>query len=224
MASGAVHLYYDSLFPALVVSDQSGALPILRRWRDNSPTYHTIIFTRADSGIETLADLNGKMIAYDDPASTSGYLLPTAYLLANDLKPVEYATANSPVADDEVGYFFAGDDDNIIELILDGTVVAGVTDNLTYVNDIPEETREQLVILAETEEVARQIVLVSPALDEAVRAAVIDIMVNMTESEEGLALLEHLNTDRFDEFPEGAEAALESFRPYYDIVTGTADE
>lgn len=220
LGSGEVHVYYDSLFPALQVSDASGAIPILRRWRDNSPTYHSVFFTLADSGVTSLDDLNGQIVGYDNATSTSGYLLPTAHLISNDYEVMEVTTANSSVDDDKVGYFFTNDDDNTIEMVLNGQLIAGVVDNLTYLDDIPEETREQLIILAETDPVPRQVVLVSPTLSEDVREALIVTMVNLTESEEGLAILDELKTDRFDEFEEGAEAALESFRPYYDIVLG----
>lgn len=221
MQSGEVHLYYDSLFPALQVSDASGAVPVLRRWRDGSPTYHSVFFTRADSGISSIDDLKGHVVAYDDNASTSGYLLPTAYLIENGFTVQETTGLDASVDENAIGYFFTGDDDNTIEFVLSEQAVAGVVDNLTYLEDIPEETRNQLVILAETDAVPRQVVLVSPTVPDDLRGALIDLMVGLTESDEGLELLDSLKTDQFDEFPDGAEAALESFRPYYDIVLGT---
>ena len=51
MQSGAVDIYFDSLYPATIVSQQSGAEPILRRWKKGKAEYRTIFFTRADSGI-----------------------------------------------------------------------------------------------------------------------------------------------------------------------------
>lgn len=223
LSTGEVHLYYDSLFPSLLVSDASGAIPILRRWRDGSPTYHTVFFTLADSGIRSLDDLPGQIIGYDNDTSTSGYLLPTAHLISNDFEVMEVDSIAASVDADKVGYFFTGDDDNTIELVLSGQITVGVIDNLNYLDDIPEETRAQLIILAETDPVPRQVVLVSPLVSEEMREALITAMVNLVETEEGLELLDHLKTDRFDAFPDGADAALESFRPYYDIVLG-ADE
>lgn len=223
LSSGEVHLYYDSLFPALLVSDASGAIPILRRWRDGSPIYNSVFFTRADSGITSIEDLLGEVVAYDDRTSTSGYLLPTSYLISNGFEVQEVASADGTVDDDKVGYFFTNDDDNTIEFVISGQMVAGVVDNLTYLEDIPEETREQLVILAESDPVPRQVVLVSPTIPEDVREALITAMVNLNDTEEGLELLDNLKSDRFDEFPDGAEAALESFRPYYDIVLGIGE-
>lgn len=223
MESGEVDIYYDSLFPAMIVSDQSGAIPTLRRWKNGSPTYHSVFFAREDSGIETLADLEGQIIGYDEQGSTSGYLLPTAYLLTNGFSPVERLSSDASVGDNEIGYMFTNDDDNTIEWVLSGSLAAGVVDNLTYLDEIPEATRIQLVVLGETQEVARQIVLMSPTLTPEIRDAVTELLANLTETQEGLEILSSLKTDRFDTFPEGAENALETMRGFYDIVVNSEE-
>lgn len=223
MESGEVDIYYDSLFPAMIVSDQSGAIPTLRRWKDGSPTYHSIFFARADSGIETLADLEGRIIGYDEMGSTSGYLLPTAYLLSNGFSPVERRSENASINEDEIGYMFTNDDDNTIEWVLSGRLDAGVVDNLTYMDDIPQETRDQLIISGETQAVARQIVLMSSTLAPEIRDAISELLVELNETSEGLVILSTLKTDRFDTFPEGAENALETMREFYDIVINSEE-
>ena len=43
---------------------------------DGSYGYHSIGFARADSGIASLDDMQGKVFAFGDPNSTSGYLIP----------------------------------------------------------------------------------------------------------------------------------------------------
>ncbi|WP_211369138.1 phosphonate ABC transporter substrate-binding protein [Roseospira navarrensis] len=44
---------------------------------DGSYGYHSIGFARADSGIASLEDMDGKVFAFGDPNSTSGYLIPS---------------------------------------------------------------------------------------------------------------------------------------------------
>lgn len=43
---------------------------------DGSIAYHSVMVVRADSGIETLAQMRGRSLAWADPNSTSGYLIP----------------------------------------------------------------------------------------------------------------------------------------------------
>ena len=44
---------------------------------DGSIGYHSIGFARADSGITSLDDMQGKVFGFGDPNSTSGYLIPS---------------------------------------------------------------------------------------------------------------------------------------------------
>ena len=59
---------------------------------DGSTYYYSVILTRADSGIKSLADLRGHSLAWADPNSTSGYLIPSSTLKTQgiDLTPGKY--------------------------------------------------------------------------------------------------------------------------------------
>ena len=47
---------------------------------DGSTYYYSVMVVRADSGIKSLADMKGHSLAFADPNSTSGYLIPSATL------------------------------------------------------------------------------------------------------------------------------------------------
>src|ERR1700704_6381293 len=53
---------------------------------DGSTYYYSVLVVRADSGIETLDDMKGHSLAWADPNSTSGYLIPSATLKAKRIK------------------------------------------------------------------------------------------------------------------------------------------
>src|SRR5262245_35376476 len=76
LKNGDVDIYFDSPYPTYVLSERAGAQPVLRRWRDGVSEYYTVLFVRADSPITSVADLKGKMLAFKEPYSTSGYVLP----------------------------------------------------------------------------------------------------------------------------------------------------
>lgn len=201
LKAGEVDIYFDSPYPAMIASNTSGAKPILRRWKGGDALYHTIIFAMKDSGIQTLQDLSGRMMAFDDVTSTSGFVLPYVHLKEAGLKLAEKSSPTDEIAADEVGYVFSKDDQNNIQWVISGKVDAAAVDNQSYL-DIPEESREAMTILAETEDVARHVVLVRPGLSPELVEAIKKVMVNMDETEEGKTVLKTFEeTAQFDAFP-----------------------
>lgn len=69
----------------VVINKLTNAQPIIGLGR---PDYHCAIIVRADSGINTVADLKGKKVAFGDIGSTSNMLCPMQVLADYGLDPV----------------------------------------------------------------------------------------------------------------------------------------
>lgn len=218
MADGTVDIYFDSPYPALVVSQQTGAVPILRRWKYGVSAYHSVFIARKDSGLTSLDDLSGRMVAFEESFSTSGYMLPLSYLIEQEMNPVLKEDIQAAVAPDEVGYIFSTADNTTIQWLVSGVVPIGVIDNVTFDILIPEETRQGLTVLAATEDVPRQLVLLRSGMEPELAQAIQTVLIEADETEEGQAVLETFLTTEFDEFPEGAEAALARMQTLYELV------
>lgn len=216
MKAGEIDLYFDSLYPATVVSEGAGAEPFLRRWKDGVAEYNTVFFTRVDSSINKLEDLPGKHLALEEKFSTSGYLLPVSYLLQSNLNPVEKSATTAPVAADEIGYVFTRDDENTIQWVVSGRIEAGAIDNQSFAN-IPEETRRQLRVFAETAKIPRQLVLIAPDITPEQREEIKKLLIALDQTEAGQKVLEQLKeTEKFDEFD--SEDSIAKMRELYDLV------
>lgn len=218
LKNGEVDLYFDSLYPATLASDATGAQPIVRRWRFGVEEYYSVIFTTKASGITTLDQLKGHMIAFDNQISTSGYVLPAVHLVGEGYTLTGKTTYEDEVGADEIGFVFSFDDENTLQWVLNGLVSAGATDDFNFLQGFPEDVREQLVALANTDAVPRQVGLVRPGMEPELQEAIKAILIGADESEEGKAALENFQTTQFDDFPEGIEAAQASMREVRDIV------
>ena len=217
LKSGQVDVYFDSPYPAMIVSDRSDSKPLLRRWKGGQAEYYGVFLTMNDSGIKTLKDLQGQTVAFDDSYSTSGYFLPLVKLVESGLQTIETKSDHASVPADRIGYIFTGDDQNIIQWMISGKVGAGVVDIETF-SDIPPESRKEIILLAKTKTVPRQIVSVRQDLDPELREKIKTILINMERTKAGKEVLNKFEkTAKFDNFP--AEQSIEELRKLYELIT-----
>jgi len=205
---GRVDLLIDSPFPAVFVWQHAEVEPILRRWKHGSDVYRSVVFTRADSGIESVDELAGKIIAFGEPFSTSGFLMPKAALASAGLKLVNYEDPAASIPGDRVGYVFSNDAENTMFWVLKQKVVAGAV-NADYFEALAGDRISELRILHTTEPVPRNVVCARKSLDQRVVQAIEDLLLEMHLSDQGRASLERFEeTTRFDRFPGGSERDL----------------
>lgn len=218
LQSGEVDIYFDSTYPATLISDATGAHIILRRWRFGVDEYQSVIFASKASGITRLEDLPGQMMAMDAPYSTSGFMLPAVLMTERGLALAGKSTYDEPVNPGEVGFVFSYDDENTLQWVLSGLVAAGVTDDYRFDTAFPREAVNQLVELARTEFTPRQVVMVRAGLEPPLVEAIKRALIGMEETESGQAALKLFQTTQFDEFPEGIEAATRRMRAMMEVV------
>ena len=127
---GEIDFFFDSGFPTLAVRRLSGSQVILRRWKGGSSDYWGTYLVRRDSGIDSPEGLVGKVVAFEELYSTSGFILPAGTLIKKGFKLREVSGPDEDVSPNEIGYFFSRDEENTIELVLDGQVAAGGIANL----------------------------------------------------------------------------------------------
>ena len=215
LQSRQVDLYIDSLFPSFAVSRLSGSKLLLRRWKMANSEYRSVIFTRKDSGIARLADLNGKVIAFEEPFSSSGYFFPKVDLLKMKFRLAPKRQGSEHVKTDEVGYIFSHGDSNTILWVLNGVVAAGAIDDQKYL--MLAKNHDSLRIIHETVSFPRQIVSHRADLPANLVTRVGEVLINMQQSEEGGKVLRAFeNTTKFDEIPVRAIDLMAGLRKYVD--------
>ena len=208
LREGRVDLLIDSPFPAVFVWQHTDVEPILRRWKRGSDVYRSVVFTRADSGVESVVDLAGRIIAFGEPFSTSGFLMPKAALASAGLRMVNYEDPAASIPGDRVGYVFSNDAENTMFWVLKQKVVAGAV-SADYFEALAGDRISELRILLTTEAVPRNVVCARRDLDPKVLHAIEDLLLEMHLNDEGRASLEKFEeTTRFDRFPWGSDQDL----------------
>jgi phosphonate transport system substrate-binding protein len=211
-----VDFYFESAYPTYIINKQGAAVLILRRWKRDMADYRSLIFTKSGSGTTRLEDLLGKMIAFEDPGSTSGYFLPKVFLLKKGFNLTEKPGLKAKIAPNEIGYVFASSGSNIADWVLSRQVAAGTFSDDDY-RKLNETRRAEIAILAQTEAFPRHLVSVRKDLDPAVRKDLKEILLSIDRNEEGRRILQQTDNTKFDLLPGGEEKVrrqlMELFRP-----------
>ncbi len=212
---GRVDWLTETSGTAMRLQDRSGARPLLLTERGGVASYHGIFFVRRDSGVNTLADLKGRSIAFQNTASTSAYFAPVIELL-EARQPLEILL--SPMdrpADDSVGYVFARTELNIGTWVHKHLVDAGVVSNLDWDNPrrVPASFRRDFRIIHTTRDYPRAVEMVRHDLDPKVQARLREVLLEAAsdpEAKEALALF--FRTTRFLPVDAASQQALDHLR------------
>lgn len=107
-----------SAYAGVYLQDPEAVSPLLTTKNvDDSLGYYAVIYVNADSDAQTLEDLEGMSLAYADPNSTSGYLVPRAELAAAGIDDTTFFGRTG----------FGGGHEQAVIAVLNGQYDAGVT-------------------------------------------------------------------------------------------------
>ncbi len=203
-----VDFYMESPHPTYMINNVYGAGKLLlRRWKGGVADYHALIFTTRNGATKRLEDLKGKVIAFEDPESTSGYFLPKLFLTKKGFKLVPKTQTDSKVPRRQIAYIFAGTQDKLVDLVLTKQVAAGAfsTDDYAALGD---RKKSDITILAETTSLPRHLVSVRKDLAPALTKGLEQALLSMHQDPEGRSILQKTGgTTKFDALP-GGELAV----------------
>ena len=141
------------------------------------PSYAGRVFVRKDSGIESLADLRGRDIAFADPVSESGYLYPL------DLFVREGLVADAGDADRFFGQtYFAGGYQQAMQAMANGLVDAAGASQYADLYLTPEQ-QAGIRVLGESEQIPSHAVIARPGLDAGLQGRFVDTMLRLNAAQ-----------------------------------------
>lgn len=107
----------SSSYAAAYTATDGGVVPMVSRIQnDGSTGYYSIVVTRCDSGLDSLASLEGKVLAFADPDSTSGYAVPF-YNISQEVDTASFFAATP----------FSGSHEAGVQGVVNGTFDAAAT-------------------------------------------------------------------------------------------------
>ena len=221
LKQGKIDWVTETPFSALLYQEKAGAEFLLRKWKKGVPEYHSLIFTRKDSGIHTLADLKGKSITFEDPGSTSGYYIPASILIREGFELALLGSPKEKPAHGKIGYVFSGLEVNTAIWVHKGIVDAGAINNLDWdkTDHLNQALKPDLKIVYKTKNYPRALEIVRKDLDSIVRQRLKKILLAAQNDPAAKEVLQsYQKTKKFDELDEKTWAGLKEAKELLQIV------
>lgn len=172
-------------FGYIIAHERYGAEAALTGVFKGRDVYWGQIIARKD-GPKTLKDINNKKIAFVDPSSGSGFVLPSKLLKDEKVTPKEVV--------------FAGRHDSVVTMVYQRQVDAGATYHTPIDNGVPQDARklvatqfpdvfDQIVILAKTDPIPNDPVVFRKDFPPELRKTVVNAIKKMVKEEKGGKIL-----------------------------------
>ncbi|MEA3321895.1 MAG: phosphate/phosphite/phosphonate ABC transporter substrate-binding protein [Bacillota bacterium] len=212
MGSNEVHVGFIPAFGYVLANEQYGAEVILKSIRYGSGTYKAQYIVRADSGIESFADLEGKIWAYPDAASTSGFLFPASQLMdefdiasAQDLQTNFFSdTVQSGAHDTAAIAVYEGDAD----------VATTFEDVRTGLEEEYPDIMEKTKVIGYTDEIPNDTISVTKELDDELVQKIKDTFLSFNEDKDMIEIMNEVYS--WDEISEATDEEYKIVKETYE--------
>lgn len=175
-------------FGYIIAHERYGAEAALTGVYKGRDVYWGQIIARKD-GPKTLKELNNKKIAFVDPSSGSGFVLPSKLFKDEKVTPKEVV--------------FAGRHDSVVTMVYQRQVDAGATYHTPVDNGVPQDARklvltqfpdvfDKIVILAKTQPIPNDPVVFRKDFPPELKKTVVDAIKKMVKEEKGGKILYNL--------------------------------
>lgn len=197
--------FFGSFTGAMAIQ-KLGLIPIARPVNlDGESTYHGHFYTRKDSGIKNVEDMNGKRMAFVERATTAGFIFPLAVLKENGVKDLDTFFKE---------YFFAGSHDASLKAVLNKEADVGASKNTVYdwVRENDPRVDKEIVILYNSAPVPSNGLLVRKGLNDEIVKKLKNELLNLDTTPQGKRVLETLRAIKF------IETSADDYAPVFDLA------
>lgn len=175
------HMASLATFAYIVAAARDAADVALVSERFGSPSYNGQIFVRADSGLNSIADLQGKTFCRPDPLSTSGWIIPAVTLQSYGLNP---ETDLAEVVD-------AGGHEGAVLGVYNGDCDAGSSyvDARSGLEEDYPDIMEATKVIEVSVDIPNDGVQFHPSVPADIRDQIVNVLLTIHETEEGKAAI-----------------------------------
>jgi len=157
------------------------------------PLYHSFVIVHKDSPYQSIEDLQGKVFAFSDPESNSGFLFPQTLLARRGTTPEEHFRQT----------FFTYNHAETVEAVAEQVANGGAVDSYIweYLNEHRPELTEKTRIIRKSPAFGFPPLVARIGVDPEIVQKMKAVLLGMADDPEGREFLSGLELDRFGDFP-----------------------
>ncbi|PMJ96383.1 phosphate/phosphite/phosphonate ABC transporter substrate-binding protein [Vibrio sp. 10N.261.55.A7] len=216
LKNGQVDLVSETVFASQELIQNADAQLLARRWKDDVAEYSTVFFSRLNNGVNSLDDLKGKTVVFEDRGSTSAFLIPAATLLDQGYQLYELTSPREVPPDGKIGYIFSdefsrsGGETNMMSWVHRNIVAAAAFSNLDWGKEIPDQVRNELQVIYTSQTLPRSLILNRSSMPPELKQDILKLLLNAHLDPEGYkALRAYKKTKMFDSITPEIESSLQ---------------
>ena len=174
MRVGKLDVAWFGPFSYVLASERANAVAFAKGMdKRGDTTYRSIIIAHNESGIKTLDDLKGKTVAFVDPASTSGYLIPRFMMKKAGIDPER----------DFKNIVFTGGHDSVGLSVKNRHVDAGGMGEVQLISMIEKDVvdKDEIIILATSDPIPNSPIAVRKGMDPELKKQIKQTILEMHE-------------------------------------------
>lgn len=189
LRTGKADMAYMGALAIAMGADRAGVEPIVMKAEDGDPAkavYHTVLVTSSkNTDINSIQDIKGKTIAFVDPDSTSGNLVPTAEII----KAFPEDHLNSDMLHTNGDFFeavsFSGKHQAGLQAVIRGDVDVVPISSNTLATEIANgnANADDIKVIFESGDIPAEGIVVSKDMDPEMRQKLQDFLVNYDNAE-----------------------------------------
>ncbi|MBI5814857.1 MAG: phosphate/phosphite/phosphonate ABC transporter substrate-binding protein [Nitrospinae bacterium] len=190
LESGGVDVAFVCGLPYVLDHEKFGLELLAAPVFNGKPYYQSLLIVHKDSKAASLEDLRGKIFAFSDPMSNSGFLVPVYNLSRIKETPESFFKTR----------FFTYSHSSSIEAVASHLADAANVDSYVWewVGKIHPELISQTKIIQKSDFMPFTPFVIRPGLDKRIKARIQDIFLTLHNDPEGRAALNSMALEKFE--------------------------
>lgn len=193
LGSGDLEFAWICGFPFVQKRDPEFIGLLLVPVYQGKPLYRSYIIVHRDSPYLSMADLAGKIFAFSDPESNSGYLYPQSFLANRGERPETYFHKT----------FFTFNHAETVEAVAEQVADGGAVDSYIweYLREFQPEVAEKTRVIQKSPTFGFPPLVARLGADRGMVERMKTVLMGMSNDPDGRVLLDALKLDGFGDFP-----------------------